>query len=460
MREIESLASLFTAPQRNTKMNFTPLSKRWLQTGNAAQSIDQVAEHSTETGTEQDYYSVLARMVAEFSQDHAQLRTFIYEFARVKLRKDLYPLFVEGGWSEIEEHVQRLEAAIVRIETDFAQNAPSLQFYSQPALADGTQEQATPGSVALHSSLQTTTRFDLDDFRAQSSLARSSPHSTSSPSIISDDDDRLANAYLGKHLRSTFWRNTQLIAAAAIGIAIYATNDPKSVLDWLRLHWLDTSTQISSTNNVEKEQNVAIGEKESAPKFNRETARRSDEIHRPRATDVPIPTEYGTYIVTNGQLTELEQLPIRVPDPRVAISAEISMPSRTHLSMGQFEFVVFRRDLMNNAPDRVSVRLVARVKRALSFDSGGHAKTTNVEQSWVIRGNSYQMRVAPLADNPEMVVIRSDPADFVFPAGRYALVLKGVGYDFTVDGPQTDVAHCLERTDALNAPIYSECRKL
>ena len=70
------------------------------------------------------------------------------------------------------------------------------------------------------------------------------------------------------------------------------------------------------------------------------------------------------------------------------------------------------------------------------------------------------MKVAPLGDNPEMIVIRPDPANFVFPAGRYALVLKGVGYDFTVDGPVTDTAHCLERTDALNVPIYSECRKL
>jgi len=40
------------------------------------------------------------------------------------------------------------------------------------------------------------------------------------------------------------------------------------------------------------------------------------------------------------------------------------------------------------------------------------------------------------------------------------LVLKGVGYDFTVDGATTDIAHCLERTEALNAPVYSECRKL
>ena len=42
---------------------------------------------------------------------------------------------------------------------------------------------------------------------------------------------------------------------------------------------------------------------------------------------------------------------------------------------------------------------------------------------------------------------------------RYALALKGVGYDFTVDGPVTDIASCLERTDALGAPIYTECRK-
>jgi hypothetical protein len=301
--------------------------------------------------------------------------------------------------------------------------------------------------VALRAGLQETTSAGLDDFRAQSLLVRSSPLP-----ITSEDSDPLANEFLGKQLRSTFWRNTQLIAAAAIGIVIYATNDPKSVLNSFGLHWLDTSTQIGSTDDVEKERNVAVGKKESA--------QGSNKVDRPRATDIPIPTEYGAYVVANGQLTELEQLPIKVPDSRVAISAEISMPSRTHVSMGRVQFVAFRRDLMNNAPDRVSVRIVARVARALTFDARGVAKVANIEQSWVIRGNSYQMRVAPLADKPEMIVIRPDPTDFVFPAGRYVLVLKGVGYDFTVDGPQTDAAHCLERTDALNAPIYSECRRL
>jgi hypothetical protein len=82
-----------------------------------------------------------------------------------------------------------------------------------------------------------------------------------------------------------------------------------------------------------------------------------------------------------------------------------------------------------------------------------------VDQSWVVRSNSYQMMVSPVADNHEMILIRLTHADFVFPAGRYALVLnKGAAYDFTLDGPSSDSAHCLERTDALNNPIYTECR--
>ena len=128
-------------------------------------------------------------------------------------------------------------------------------------------------------------------------------------------------------------------------------------------------------------------------------------------------------------------LPIKVPDQRIAISSPISTPSRAHLPIGQLQFVVFRRDLASDAPDRVAVRVVAQVKRALTFDPAGKPTVTKIEDTWVVRGNSYQMRVAPVADNPEMVVIRPEHAEFVFPAGRYALVLKNVAYDFTLDGP-------------------------
>jgi hypothetical protein len=139
------------------------------------------------------------------------------------------------------------------------------------------------------------------------------------------------------------------------------------------------------------------------------------------------------------------------------MSALVSTPSQAHLAAGPLQFVVYRRDLANDSPDRVAVRVVAQVKRALTFGPGGNAAYTKVEQSWVVRSNSYDMSVTPVADNPAMVVIRPQKAEFVLPAGRYALVVKREAYDFTVDGPIRDPAHCLERTDALGAAVYSEC---
>jgi hypothetical protein len=121
-------------------------------------------------------------------------------------------------------------------------------------------------------------------------------------------------------------------------------------------------------------------------------------------------------------------------------------------------FVAFRRDLATNAPERVTIRVVAKVRSALSFDAGGKPKRTNLDAQWAVRGNSYEFRVAPLKNNPETIVIRPENDDFALPAGRYALVLKGQAYDFSIAGPITETAQCLERTEALNGAIYSECR--
>lgn len=393
--------------------------------------------------TEQDHYAALARMVANVSEDHAQLRMFIYEFARAKLRKELYPRFLEGAWSEINEKVQGLETAIDQIEADFKR--PALRAPSRLALSD-----AANGARADGSSLQTlgwsgTNRFGDEAIRAQSLLARH--YRTSALPAVADD--RLAHAFLGKHLRSKFWRNTELIFAVALGVVIYATIDTRTLVNRLVPSKLianltQTAATSDGTRNLTDEKRLNEKPKEVA-----------------RAVGgIPVPSEYGVYAVINGRLAELEQLQLKVPDPRVAISATFSTPSRTHLPNGRVEFIVFRRDFANSAPDRVSARIIARVTRVLSFDPGGHAKTAGIDQSWVIRSKDYQMRVGPFADNPEMVLIHPDAANFTFPAGRYALVLKGVGYDFTVDGRTADTAHCLERTETLNAPVYTECRKL
>lgn len=173
----------------------------------------------------------------------------------------------------------------------------------------------------------------------------------------------------------------------------------------------------------------------------------------------PLPTSYGVYAIDQGKLTDLATLPIKVPDPRVAISAPISTPSPNVLPDGKVQFVAFRRDFRNNAPDRVTVRVVAHVTQTLTFDAKGKASTAKVEGEWAVRSKAYQMRVAPMGDNPEMIVIEPENADFSFPAGRYAMVLQGTAYDFSVGGPITDMAQCLERTDAVDVPVYSECRR-
>jgi hypothetical protein len=148
-----------------------------------------------------------------------------------------------------------------------------------------------------------------------------------------------------------------------------------------------------------------------------------------------------------------------VPDKRVALSTPLSEPSRTMLPDGKAKFVVFRRDLAGSVPERVDVRVVARVTRALKFDSKGKPSFSPVSDAWNIRNLSFEFRVRPVAGNPEMLLIQAENPDFSLPAGRYALALRNQGYEFTVAGKVTDAWQCLERTDAANGSFYSDCQK-
>jgi hypothetical protein len=173
----------------------------------------------------------------------------------------------------------------------------------------------------------------------------------------------------------------------------------------------------------------------------------------------PTPTDYGIYVLNNGELSELDALSEQVPDKRVAVSTPVLKASRTTLPDGHAKFVAFRRDLAGNAPERVDVRVVAQVTRALTFDAKGKASYSPVSGEWSIRNTAYEFRVRPIPDHPEMLLIQPENADFVLPAGRYVLALKNQGYDFTVAGQASDPSQCLERTDAANGTFYSDCQK-
>jgi hypothetical protein len=411
--------------------------------------MEKAPARSAEEGVNGDHYALLTRMIEAVSRDHAQLRLLVYELARRKLRRNLYAQFEEGDWPAIQEHMRKLEAAIERVETDCARKDPPLTFVSEPPL---TFHPATGGAVGQRATLQEVATskvvMPLAGRGAPASVAFSAPRDITRRLSPRDDDVYVANRR-PQRSRSTFWWKVQLSVAVLLGVVIYAAIDGRSALGFLGLLRFEAATNAPRANAGDPGANIAAAKTPDA-----------DKVRRPSAPTIPVPTEYGAYALSKGQLTELDVLPMRVPDQRVAISAVIPTPSRTHLPPGKLEFVVFRRDFANSAPDRIALRVVAQVVRALTFDARGKPATVDVENSWVVRSNSYQMRVAPVAENPEMVLIRPDPPDFVLPAGRYALVLKNVAYDFTVDGPLTDIAHCLERTDALSSAVYTECRSL
>jgi hypothetical protein len=178
------------------------------------------------------------------------------------------------------------------------------------------------------------------------------------------------------------------------------------------------------------------------------------------ALGFPLPKVYGVYAASEGKLYELDPLPLKVPDPRVAISAMISNPSRVTIPKGKVQFIIFRRDLVSSAPTEVFVRVVARVAREMKFNAGGPPTTTDIDGEWTVRSKSYLFRVAPVGDSPEMIVLRPADSPSALSPGRYALVLAGKGYDFTIDGQITDTAQCVERTNVVGGTVYSECRTL
>jgi hypothetical protein len=262
----------------------------------------------------------------------------------------------------------------------------------------------------------------------------------------SDDGVSLGVARFGQGTAPWVLRwKFQLTLAAVLGVVLSSAIVGALAFDvWGARHAAPTNavtTRSTGSENFPSDENAPAGK-----------------LHKPNSPSMLLPSEYGAFALSNGRLTELELLSMKIPDPRVAISPVISTPSRTHLPVGKLEFVLFRRDLASAVPERVSLRIIARVVRALKFDSAGRPMTAAIDDAWVIRSNSYPMRVAPIADNPEMILVRPEQSDLSLPAGRYALVLKGIAYDFSLDGPTADAAHCLERTDALGSPIYTECR--
>lgn len=400
-----------------------------------------------------DYISVILRAIEKAENDPVHLRSLVYDLSRLSLGKHLLNNYRLLGSEGLQRHVQDLEAAINQVED-----------LSQKQLGDGDKTPLL--EPAAHSPNQTaiTVRDSFSDSIFDDSWLDNAPVLLRQGSDDLIRDTRGVTKILrpseiwepgahGQHssrTRADFWWSIQLASAALIGVCIYAVMLVRSDLFFAGFKNYSQAAQVS--------QGVAVAS--IAPNGSGLSA--PGAVHAPvgRSLGFPLPSVYGVYAVSAGKLYELDQLAMRVPDPRVRISAMISEPSHVTVADGKLDFVLYRRDLAASAPLEVFVRVVAQVKQELKFSSAGPPKVNNISGQWAVRSKSYEYRVAPVEDSPEMVVLQPANPQLTLSPGRYVLVLGGQGYDFTVSGKITDVAECLERTDVVGGDVYSECRTL
>ena len=177
------------------------------------------------------------------------------------------------------------------------------------------------------------------------------------------------------------------------------------------------------------------------------------------APPFPRPAAYGVYAVRDNQLIELEQVAATPVDPRTPDQLQIVKPGRIVSATAKLAFVAFRPDLAANAPEKVSVRIAARIAHTMSFNSAGMAVVTApATDTWLIRNQGYDLRATPMRENAEMVMLRPENPEFAFPPGRYELMIGGQAYDFVIAGEVSDAAHCVEGVVTVRGPAFYECK--
>ena len=379
-----------------------------------------VSPHAQEV----EFALILSRMINTVKEDPVQLRLSIYEFARARLQ-------IDTSWAEEAER-ERFSAAL---ET-------AIQGVEQFSARRDEKERLQPPTPSPQIALGASAAEPLATSMVTIHQVNSAPKSVVLKEVYSRPEAESIAQEQTRVLLST-------LARFAIGILLFGTVAASLAIYSQRTSLLGTSARAPSPATLVAKPAIPDPAQQSLV-----TGAVSQ-----GSSPFPLPTDYGVYALNDAKLSELSLLQEQVPDKRIAMSTPINQSSRTTLPDGKARFVVFRRDLVGSAPDRIEVRVVARVVRALTFDAKGKASFTPISDAWNIRNLSYEFRVRPISGNPEMLMVQAENPDFVLPAGRYVLALKNQGYDFTVAGKVTDPSQCLERTDAANGTFYSDCQK-
>jgi hypothetical protein len=378
-----------------------------------------------------DFAFVLLKTIDAVKNDPAQFRNLIYEMARARLQREAWHRNPPMSVLELRRMMLVLETAIERVETDSVvrESLPLLAARGSTELMEHPSETASPDPSSAV----------MDNQPAQGSVV-----------VAARELAGMARAIrVPVPLKAMLRLAAIATAAAAIVLVVdrefhLLTAPPAAITTAAAAPPAPPQSAASVAPLVTASLAAVLPASEPAP----------------AARVGPVPAVYGIYAVSDGKLFELQPLQGRVPDARIFMSAVISKPSQTVLPSGQVTFIVFRREIATSAPDHVTVRTIAKVARDLTFSKSGRPAIVKVDDAWAIRNVSFDYQVAPSPDSREMILIKPQGDAMVLSPGRYGLIINGIAYDFTVDGPVTEPAQCLERTEAANGTFYAECRTL
>ena len=375
---------------------------------------------------------LLSARIRDISNDPREMREVVYELARIKLLEQ----FTHADAREARELQQVLERAIREVERAFERSEKTLLTKG----AAGPVANSPPANVAVPPPIPTP-----------------APLASSAIPVAAETPRRPAAppGSLDQPKRSSAFNSLVRLTAILLVIAGAGT----AIVYWPRLKAQLTArphvAQPERTPKSPEAQPTAIPTPSASETAERmpESAKEPTQAAHP---SMPLPTTFGVYALSEGQLHELKPVPGKIPDRRVAISAAINTPSATTLTDGDVKFIVFRPDGGVDASG-TEVRVIAKVSRSMGVDATGKAAMVSAGDSWVIRSMSYPYKVGPIDDQSRMLLLQPEQDGFTLAPGRYVVVVKGMGYDFTVAGTITDPNQCVERINAANGAFYSPC---
>ncbi|AJA62120.1 hypothetical protein GTH44_04005 [Bradyrhizobium japonicum] len=359
--------------------------------------------------SEVQFALVISRMLETVKDDADARRQMVYDLARYKLQEQ----FTYADARNIDQMKRALEVAIEEVEKFSRDEAPLERLPSQQL----TSSKATETGGLLVSG-------DATVLRSRIEISRSKLPAISGP------------------LLPVIKRTAAILLAVGAVILIVSQRDNIAAL----------RRQISS-------QAQEIAQVLPKPETTITVAKPELVTPAPPPPTRVLPTDYGIYaLIDDKSLAELNATGVMAPDMRIAISPEFKKPDRPHLPNGRVKFIVFRRDAANVIPERVEVRVVAKIAREFSTDAAGK-NLGGGEDVGVIRNFSYPFRVSPIPGKPEMYELHTGDSGLELAPGHYVLSLGSQAYYFQVDGEITDPRQCLERVVAGNGTFYAPCKK-